>query len=674
MNTSPKPQHFKWLLATLALILLLHAGNLPIWVVIISALFGIWRFFILSKNWPMPKLYILAPITIGIGLGIIFTFGGMFGRDTSLALLVSMLSLKLLETKTKRDFYLVVILGYFVVGKLFLFNQSMFTFVLSIAPLALLTAALVQINSTHAQPSTYLLKYAAKMLLQAIPLMLVLFVLFPRIPGPLWSLPQDAHSKIGLPGLSDSIKFNQVSQNAQDNSVAFRVKFKGDVPAQQQLYWRGPVLLTSDQDEWNISNQAGYINQEPLTIGGKPIEYSITLEPHKQKWLLMLDMPSQVPDFATFTHDYSVVAKEPVYTRIRYDATSYAHYRLGANRLTQREKNLSLQLEEGVNPRTIALAEQWIDLNAEDTVNQALKLFREKDFYYTLNPPILGKDPIDDFLFNTKRGFCEHYAISFVVLMRAAGLPARVVTGYQGGELNPHDNFLIVRQMDAHAWAEVWLKDRGWVRVDPTAAVAPTRIERGIVEAARVARPAPGQTKAETSNLPVAARTKDYPWLHQMMLRLDSIDNGWNQWVIGYNQKKQQAVLSQITGQNVTVNTLLIWLICALMLLGGLTLFIIFRKNRQKQSRTQQLYGQYIRALKPFDLAPKPHEGALEFAERVAIALPQLKKEVFNIAESYNTLQYSRFSSLPDTTLLADFEKTIQQFNPKSTQQSHAKH
>ena len=177
MNTSPKPQHFKWLLATLALILLLHAGNLPIWVVIISALFGIWRFFILSKNWPMPKLYILAPITIGIGLGIIFTFGGMFGRDTSLALLVSMLSLKLLETKTKRDFYLVVILGYFVVGKLFLFNQSMFTFVLSIAPLALLTAALVQINSTHAQPSTYLLKYAAKMLLQAIPLMLVLFVL-----------------------------------------------------------------------------------------------------------------------------------------------------------------------------------------------------------------------------------------------------------------------------------------------------------------------------------------------------------------------------------------------------------------------------------------------------------------------------------------------------------------
>jgi len=303
-------------------------------------------------------------------------------------------------------------------------------------------------------------------------------------------------------------------------------------------------------------------------------------------------------------------------------------------------------------------------------VNQALKLFREKDFYYTLSPPILGKNPIDDFLFNSKRGFCEHYAISFVVLMRAAGLPARVVTGYQGGELNPHDNFLIVRQMDAHAWAEVWLKDRGWVRVDPTAAVAPTRIERGIVEAARAARPAPGQTKSEISNLPVAARSKDYPWLHQTMLRWDSFDNGWNQWVIGYNQKKQQAVLSQITGQNVTVNTLLIWLICALMLLGGLTLFIIFRKNRLKLSRTQQLYRQYIRALKPFNLTPKPHEGALDFAERVAVALPHVKRDVFNIAERYNTLQYGRFSSLPDTTLLADFEKAIQQFNPKNTQQS----
>lgn len=671
MNTLPNAQHFKFLLATLALILLLHAANLPIWVVIISALFGIWRYCILSQNWPMPKLFVLAPITIGIGLGIIFTFGGMFGRDTSLALLVSMLSLKLLETKTRRDYILVVILGYFVVGKLFLFNQSMLTFVLSIPPLTLLTAALVQINLTSAQPGTYLLKYSAKMLLQAVPLMLVLFVLFPRIPGPLWSLPQDAHSKIGLPGLSDSIKFNQVSQNAQDNSVAFRVKFKGDLPAQHHLYWRGPVLWTAYQDEWNISDQTAYINREPLAVAGEPIEYSITLEPHQQKWLLMLDMPGQVPDFADFTHDYSVVAKEPVYTRIRYEATSYSDYRLGANRLTQREKNLSLQLEEGVNPRTVALAEQWTDLNAEETVNQALKLFREKDFYYTLSPPILGKNPIDDFLFNSRRGFCEHYAISFVVLMRAAGLPARVVTGYQGGELNPHDHFLIVRQMDAHAWAEVWLKNRGWVRVDPTAAVAPTRIQSGIVEAARRARPAPGQTKPETSHLPVAARSKDYPWLHQMMLRWDSIDNGWNQWVIGYNQKKQQAVLSQITGQKVTMNTLLIWLICALMLLGGLTLFIIFRKNRPTLSRTQQLYGQYIRTLKPFNLAPKPHETSLDFAERVAKVLPQVKKEVFNIAESYNTLQYSRFSGLPDTTLLAVFEKAIQQFNPERVPQSH---
>ena len=664
MTIQPSAQHFKWLLLTLALTLCLHIVNLPIWVVIVSALFGLWRFFILTKQWPMPKLFVLVPVTLLIGTGILLTFSGQLGRDTSLALMVSMLSLKLLETKTRRDYILIVLLGYFVVGNLFIFDQSMLTFILSIPPLILLTSALIQININHAIDHIIVLKLASKMLLQAVPFMLVLFVLFPRIPGPLWSLPQDAHGSIGLPGLSDSIKFNQVSQNAQDNSVAFRVKFKGKIPAQDQLYWRGPVMWITANNDWEISHQGDNIPTEPLSTDGPALDYSITLEPHKQKWLLMLDMPSRIPDFASLTHDYSVIAKEPVVTRIRYDASSYSHYKLGGQRLSKREKNMALQLEDGENPRTIALGAQWIDLSAEETINQALSLFKQQNFYYTLNPPILGKNPIDDFLFNTRRGFCEHYAISFVTLMRAAGLPARVVTGYQGGELNPNDNFLIIRQMDAHAWAEVWLKDRGWVRIDPTAAVSPARVQHGIVEAVQAAKMAPGETKSGISNLPLGARTKQYPWLHQAMLRWDSVDNGWNQWVIGYNQNKQQTLLSELSGKKITPQTLLIWLISAMMLLGLGTLLIIYQKNQRKLSPAQRIYQQYLRKCSRIHLYPDPHEGALHFAERVGQALPHWRKELIQLAQIYNALQYSQYKKIADNTLITELKTRIQQFNP----------
>ncbi|MGB2832460.1 MAG: DUF3488 and transglutaminase-like domain-containing protein [Methylotenera sp.] len=666
MMEPSKTLHINWLLLTLALILALHAGNLPIWVIIFSSIFGIWRYLIEVRQWPMPKLYVLVPITILLGLGIIFTFGGMLGREAGLAMFMAMLSLKLLETKTVRDYMIVVILGYFVVGNLFLFNQSMLTFILSIPPLALLTAALIQINLNHSQTTPFLLKLSGKMLLQSIPLMLVLFVLFPRIPGPLWSLPQNAFGGTsGATGLSNSIKFNQVSQLAQNGSVAFRVKFKDRIPPQNQLYWRGPVLWTTLNNDWEAVNQATISRQETLSTSGIPIEYSITLEPNHLTWLLMLDMPTKIPDFASLTHDYSVIAKEPVHTRTRYEATSYTTYQLGVNHLSTRETNLSLQLENGANPRTVALAAQWESLSSEAIIQNALTFYRENKFSYTLNPPLLGKDSIDDFLFQSRRGFCEHYAISFVYLMRAAGVPARVVTGYQGGEINPNDQYLIVRQSDAHAWAEVWLQEKGWVRIDPTAAIAPERIELGIVEAMQNNESATGNVQA--NNLPMMARGKNYPFLHKVILRWDSLDNGWNQWVIGYNENKQKEFLSKISGQKVSITDMLIWLIGAFMLLGAVTLIILLKKNQVKVSPVQHLYAQYIRQLKPLHLQPQPHEGALEFAQRVVTTLPHLRNEIVAIAQTYNTLQYSKYSALDNNSLMNEFEHMINNFKPSIT-------
>ena len=659
----------KWILGTLALILVLHIPNLPIWVVVISASFGLWRYFILRNVFSMPKLYVLAPITLLIGIGILITFGGQLGRETSIAMLIAMLSLKLLEVKTKRDYYLVVMLGYFATGNLFLFNQSISTFVLSIAPLVLLTAALIQINFKHQPHLLYLLKLSGKLLLQAVPLMLVFFVLFPRIPGPLWSMPQNAHGGTGVTGLSDSIKFNQVSQLAQDGSVAFRVQFKGAIPPKNQLYWRGPVLWITSNNNWEVSNQGSNIAQEKLITAGNPIEYSITIEPNEQKWLLMLDMPTKIPAFASMTHDYSAVTKEPIVERMRYDVTSYPTYSLSANLLSKRELNLALQLNSGENPQTMALGKQWQHLNPADIVITALKRFKEDQFFYTLNPPILGENPIDEFLFKSKRGFCEHYAVSFVTLMRAAGVPARVVTGYQGGELNPNNHYLIVRQSDAHAWAEVWLQGRGWLRVDPTAQVAPERVELGVLDAIEAAsqrfKPSAGQPRFQ-ANLPFTVRSKQYPLFHQLLLKWDSLDNGWNQWVIGYNQSKQQSLLSQISGQKVNAQTLLSWLMFSLALLGVFTLLMIYRKNQANLSPAQKLYAQFLAKLRKFDLQPQLHEGALDFANRAAVKLPHLQHQLINIAQAYNALQYSQQDTLNYNSLLIDLNKLIQQFNPRA--------
>lgn len=669
MNKHLSPFSIKWLLCTLALILAPHTPNLPIWVAILSMLLGVWRYLILRKVLQLPKLYILVPITVLIGTGILLTFSGQLGRDTSIAMLIAMLSLKLLEVKTKRDYYLMTLMGYFATGNLFLFNQSIITFLISIPPLIMLTVALIQINHKQQQSLLSLIKLSSKLLLQSVPLMLIFFVLFPRIPGPLWSLSQDAHGATGVTGLSDSIKFNQISQLAQDGSVAFRVQFKGNIPPKNQLYWRGPVLWITSNNDWEISNQES-IPVEPLVTAGKPIEYSITLEPNEKKWLLMLDMPSKIPAIANLTHDYSVIAKEPVYTRIRYDASSYPTYTLGSNRLTPRELNMSLQLNQSENPRTIALGKQWQHLSQVEIVQKALKLFKEDNFFYTLNPPILGAQPIDDFLFESKRGFCEHYAVSFVTLMRAAGVPARVITGYQGGELNPNNQYVIVRQSDAHAWAEVWLHEQGWVRIDPTAQVAPERVELGVADAIERAaaryRPRLGQADAAPSQLPLTARSKQYPLLHRALLKWDSLNNGWNQWVIGYNQSKQQNFLSQLSGQKVTSETLLTWLISSMMLFGATTLLIIYRKNQAKLSPAQKLYTQFITKLRKFNLQPYPHEGALDFANRAAIALPHLHNQLLAIAHAYNVLQYSQQNSLEQTMLIQDLQNLVQQFNPST--------
>ena len=640
-------QQLYWLLASMALILAIHTPNLPIWVTAASALFATWRFMAIRNPILMPNRWLLMLLSILTGLGILLSFKGQFGRDASLSLLVLMTVLKLLETRVMRDYMLTVMLAYFLIGNLFLFNQSMLTFTLSIPPLILLTSTLINISLKSPQSWLFLTKLSSKLLLQSVPVMLILFVLFPRIPGPLWGIPQDAYS--GMTGLGDNLKFGEISNLSKNSSVAFRVQFKDKMPPNNQLYWRGPVLWHQNKNEWLMPSKSIGLRNEALATVGAKFDYTITLEPHNRTWLLLLDMPTLAPTNANFTHDYSAVANEPVRTRIRYTASSHTNYQLGLE-LGEREQVLSMQLTEGENPRTFELVKAWQNLSPEQKINKVLQMFREQPFIYTLRPPILRENPIDEFLFNTKRGFCEHYATSFVYLMRAAGVPARIVTGYQGGELNPNGNYLIVRQSDAHAWAEVWLQGQGWVRIDPTAAVSPARIEQGI-----------GDADVERDELPLMAR-HDFPLLKKALLNLDNINNGWNQWVLGYDDKKQLAFLSKVSGKDISATDLVVGMIVTLLIAMAATAFFVLKKTKIALNAAEKIYANYLKKLQAIGLQPNIGEGALDFGNRAALALPVQKTLILDIASHYNALQYGQSKK---ADLVNELATLIKQFNTK---------
>jgi transglutaminase-like putative cysteine protease len=620
-------QQLYWLLASITLIITTHALNLPGWVLIVCATLITYRGIAANNNWHLPNRWAILGITVIVCFALTISFKSLIGRDASLSLLLTMTALKLLETKTKREYMLMVILGYFLIGNLFLFNQSIATFAFSLPPLFLLTAALMQISLVQSYSPFYLLKLSGNMLLYALPVTLILFVLFPRIPGPLWALPQDANS--GMTGLDGNLNFGNISHLVQNGSIAFRVQFKGKTPPKYLLYWRGPVLWHQDKNSWLMSSNKIGLASESLKTQSAPIEYTITLEPHNRLWMLMLDMPNLAPTGATLTHDHSTLANEVVRKRIRYTGYSFTSYKLG-ERLADRERTLGLQITDGENPRTIQLANSWKGLTAEAKIDKALSMFRKDNFVYTLSPPKLGQNGIDVFLFDTKRGFCEHYAASFVYLMRAAGIPARIVTGYQGGEYNTNGNYMIVRQSDAHAWAEVWLKDQGWIRIDPTAAVAPERVEQSIGDAIK-----------ETDELPVLARP-NLPWLREAFLNWDTINNGWNQWVLGYDDQKQMDLLQKLTGRQFTEGELAIWMTMIAATVSVFLSFWFFKWNKPKLTPTQILYAKYLRELKKRGIMPNNGEPAIDFANRAGKILPKHATKLITIAECYNQLQYSQ--------------------------------
>ncbi|MCB5189431.1 DUF3488 and transglutaminase-like domain-containing protein [Methylobacillus arboreus] len=628
MNIATKPSStdLSWLLGAMLLAMALHFGHFPVWISALIVFFMGWRLMLQWKSWAMPRLWLLLPITLLGVAGIYLQHRTLFGRDASVALLALMLALKLMESSTRRDYFILIFAGYFLTITAFLFNQSLLVGAYLLLPVFGLTACLVGISYPHGTLSSSLrARLGAGLLLQAIPIMLLLFLLFPRIPGPLWGVPQDAYR--AMSGLGDHMQPGDISELSLSGAVAFRVQFQGEAPPQPQLYWRGPVLWHFDGRGWQMASRGEAT--ENLEPQGRNTDYTVTLEPHNRRWMLMLDIPHSVPPGAYLSRERQVIAQAPIRTRIRYTGSSYTQYQLEQG-LSSNDLALALQLPPGGNPKSRALAQTWKQelQSPQRIINAAMTMFREQGFFYTLTPPLLGIDTIDDFLFNSRRGFCEHYASSFAYLMRAAGIPARVVTGYQGGEINPAGRYLIVRQSDAHAWVEVWLEGQGWVRLDPTAAVAPSRVDSGINSAL-----------PDNTLLPILARP-DYPWLRKLYLNWDALNNGWNQWVLGYNQQRQIELLARLTGSTVNWQHLILWLTGGLVLIVVLLCLVLFRHKRMKTDPVQQLYRRYLAKLARHGIKASPHEGALSIQQRASTVLPQHVTAIVHITQLYLELRY----------------------------------
>jgi protein-glutamine gamma-glutamyltransferase len=648
MNRLLSARNTLWLIASLVLVEAPHAQRLPLWLTLLAITLVVWRLYLLRARLRLPHRAVLLLIVAASTAGVYLHYGVLFGRDAGVALLVLMLTLKLLEVKTIRDGMLLIFLGYFLVITNFLYSQTIPTALYMLLCVWIITASMIGIQyAIPPRTSTHQLRTAGALLAQSVPLMLVLFVLFPRVEGPLWSMPADAHR--ATTGLSDTMAPGSIANLTLSEEVAFRAVFKARIPPLNRLYWRGPVLWDYDGRAWHASRPL--YSQVRYDATSAPVEYTVTVEPHAKPWLFALDLPGKLPPETAATLDFQLMSLRPVTSRIRYEMVSFLDYTYGTE---ERDAILrrATHLPDGFNPRTIAYAKQLRSRyrNDRDIVQAVLRTLNQDGYAYTLSPPLLGENGVDEFLFSTKRGFCEHYSSAFAVVMRAAGIPARVVTGYLGGELNPFGDYLIVRQADAHAWNEVWLKDEGWVRIDPTAAVSPARVEQGITAAV-----------SDASTLPLLIRG-DYPTLRRLRLTWDSLANSWNQWVLGYTPERQRALLTRVGLDDATWRTLAALL---LAITGTLTLLLALLTLRKLRVRVRDpvklVYNAFCEKLRARGIAREPEEGPLAFADRVIRQRPDLESIVRAFTALYVALRYAGVSTAQG---LGRLQQLARQFKP----------
>jgi transglutaminase-like putative cysteine protease len=617
------------LLLSILMVIAPHAEHLALWVSSLCAVLLLWRAYLNFSGKQQPNKWLLMLITFAGTGGIAVSFHTLFGREVGVTLLMLLATLKLMELRTTRDAMAVIYLALFIIITNFFYSQSIPTALYMLATLFVITTTWIQLHGQNI-PLRPRLRVAATLLLQAIPLTLILFILFPRVQGPLWGLPQDAYSSSGL---DDRMSPGSLSRLILSEAVAFRVSYKDKPPLREQMYWRGPVMWNFDGRTWTPGSATEQYLAPQFTERSQTIDYIVTLEPHNKTWLFALDVPDKISFPTTLSYDFRLYSKKPINSRVRYEARSNLGYRANLQESVTQIRR-ALQLPKSFNPRARQLAAEWKTDNSTDTaiVQVALSYFNRQGFQYTLEPPPLGTNGIDDFLFETRQGFCEHYASAFVFLMRAANVPARVVTGYLGGEFNDVGNYYIVRQSDAHAWAEVWLNGQGWVRIDPTGVIAPARIQTGMSAAV-----------SNNAALPFMARNPPQ-WLRNLSLNWDALANQWNQWVLGYDTERQFAFLTRLGMESVTWQRMAMNMAAGLGLLVAVFALFMLRQlyTRNKTDKVQAAWLKLCKRMAKAGLPRASHEGALDYAARIAAARPELAENLHDLATRYNAIRYGK--------------------------------
>lgn len=624
---TPLGQRLPWVIAGLALSVALHVPHIAFWTVLIAVVATAWRMTIEVKRWALPPKWVRGGVAIAALVGVLTSYRTLNGIDAGTSLLVVMAGMKLLETNSTRDLTVVVFLAYFALFAAFLYNQNMVLLPFMLLTAWLLTATLMRIHQTEAMPARAAAATTAKMFLQALPLAVLLFLFFPRLPGQFWAVPARERA---LTGLSEEMTPGDVSELSLSSVIAFRVRFEGEPPPARERYWRGPVLHQFDGRTWRRAGTP--FTPQDVVSSGPTYRYRISLEPQERNWIFPLDMVTGWDrDRAFRSGDFQLHARQAqiaVLTSFELESTP------GYITTTELRRDLrywDTNIPQNRNQRTIALAREMRERAGSDEafIQSVLTKFGSEEFYYTLQPPALELNAVDDFLFNTKRGFCEHFASAFTVMARAAGIPARIVTGYQGGEFNPMGGYFIVRQSDAHAWSEVWLEGRGWQRIDPTAAIAPERIERGLDAALSENEDVPGRV------------LRNNALLSKLRLAWDAANTFWNDEVVQFGEAQQRWLLEKLNIEDARWEYLGVGMVLALLgFFGALSAYLAWKFRPRSRDPIAHVYEQLCRKLAKLGLPRQAYEGPSDYVARVAQARPELAAQLAEVRTIYVNLRY----------------------------------
>jgi protein-glutamine gamma-glutamyltransferase len=623
---------------------------LPFWVNLGCVFFWGHILFLQKKNKSLPPKWIQLVFAVMIFSAIIVTARGKFDSDSGVSLLCLMTSLKLYEVKKHRDRMLTVFLAYFMVTAGLFFSTSLEMTAYLFLPMVVITGILFRINQPDI-PFAGGLRFSVSLVVRALPLAIIMFAVFPRLPGSLWGVQQKDTAQTGL---SDTIYPGAMARLVENREVAFRVTFDRDIPQDDPLYWRAMVFELFDGSRWLVNRMF-----KPATVlpkGDVRVAYEMVVEPHADKWLFLLDYPAVFWSSYRLREDYTIQSRWKVSKQRRYRFMSYLTDHTGKQAA---RTDLLTKLPGQGNSKTREFAGVLYGKagNVEAYVVSVLDYFNKQDFYYTLTPPQTGADSVDDFLFKTRKGYCEHYASAFVFLMRSVGIPARIVAGYMGGEVNPYGNYVIVRQLNAHAWAEVLTDARGWVRVDPTAAINPERVD---VPMTRLRNSASDRDKGTGSG------DGQNGVIEKLQLAWDAVNHVWYSTIVGYSTLSQERFLDRLGLSFKTIKDSLKVVGVALGLIIGITGIFYLGSNlvrRRSDDPVRTLYEMFLKKLEKAGIASRPHLGPVDYSKMAMKQRKDLEQDIGGITRIYILLRYGGQGQ--NRELLRQFRRRVHAFKPQ---------